>query len=63
MWSVKKLVVAVGDPIRAEAVLLQHYAAKQQLRRQWDRRYAAMDFVMRFAPAFRRHLAELPKAA
>ncbi len=63
MWSVKKLVTAVGDPIKAEAVLLQHYAAKQQIRRRWDRRYAAMDFVMRYAPAFRRHLNEEAKAA
>jgi len=56
MWSVRKLVVAIGHPIQAEALLLKHYAAKQQARQHWDRRYAAMDFVMRWAPLFRRHL-------
>jgi hypothetical protein len=57
MLSVRRLVEMVGNPIRAEVVLLEHYAAKQRVRRQWDRRYAAMDFVLRWAPLFRRHLA------
>jgi hypothetical protein len=56
MWSVQKLVRAIGHPIQAEAVLLQHYAAKKQVRFHWDRRYAAMEFVLRWAPLFRRHL-------
>lgn len=56
MLSIKKLVSQVGDPIRAEVVLLQHYAAKQQARYHWDRRYATMDFVLRWAPLFRRHI-------
>jgi hypothetical protein len=56
MWSVRKLVKEVGHPIQAEALLLQHYAAKKKARLNWDRRYAAMDFVLRWAPLFRRHL-------
>ena len=56
MWSVNKLVKRIGHPIRAEVVLLQHYTAKQQARHNWDRRYAAMQFVARWAPRFRRHL-------
>jgi hypothetical protein len=56
MLSIKSLVRIVGDPIRAEVVLLQHYAAKKQARDRWDRRYAAMQFVMRWAPVFRRHV-------
>lgn len=56
MWSVGKLVKRIGHPIRAEVILLQHYTAKQQARYNLDRRYAAMEFVMRWAPLFRRHL-------
>ena len=57
MWTVQRLVKTVGHPIRAEVLLMQHYTAKQQARYSWDRRYAAMEFVMRWAPLFRRHLA------
>jgi len=55
MWTVKRLVTTVGHPIQAEVLLLQHYAAKQQTRYHWDRRHAAMEFVVRWAPLFRRH--------
>lgn len=56
MLSIRSLVKRVGNPIQAEAVLLQHYSAKQQVRYRWDRRYAAMEFVLRWAPVFRRHV-------
>jgi hypothetical protein len=55
MLSIRKLVEQVGSPLQAEVVLLQHYTAKQQARLHWDRRYAAMEFVLRWALVFRRH--------
>ena len=56
MWTVKRLVTTIGHPMRAEFLLIQHYTAKQQARYHWDRHHAAMDFVIRWAPLFRRHL-------
>ncbi len=55
MLSIRSLIDLVGNPLRAQTVLLQHYVAKQQSRHHWDRRYAAMTFVLRWAPVFRRH--------
>ena len=55
MLSVRNLVQRIGDPLKAEIVLLKHYTHKQQARHQWDKRYAAMEFVLRWAPLFRRH--------
>jgi hypothetical protein len=42
-------------------VLMHHYAAKQKALYQWDRRYAHLQFVIKWAPVFRRHSA--PSAA
>ncbi|HVO32794.1 MAG TPA: hypothetical protein VMU17_02695 [Elusimicrobiota bacterium] len=43
-------------PVQAELALMKHYAQRQRERRGWERRYAHMQFVLRWAPVFRRHV-------
>ena len=49
------------DPLQAQRDLMEHYATRQKERHDLDRRYAHMRFVVRWAPAFRRHLLKLQK--
>lgn len=56
------------DPLQAQRDLMEHYAARRKNIDQWDRRYAHMRFVVRWAPLFRRHILqqsrdEISKAA
>ncbi len=55
------------DPLHAQRELMEHYAARQKERHAVDRRYAHMRFVLRWAPAFRRHILKnkktIPEAA
>jgi hypothetical protein len=66
--SVRKEIAMLGvghfirrfeTPLQAEMVLMHHYAAKQKALHQWDRRYAHLQFVMKWAPLFRRHIAPI----
>ena len=41
--------------LQAEMTLMQHYAAKQRALHAWDRRYAHLQFVIKWAPRFRLH--------
>jgi hypothetical protein len=56
MLGVGKFIHRFDTPLQAEMVLMHHYAAKQKALHQWDRRYAHLQFVMKWAPLFRRHI-------
>ncbi len=43
------------DPLQAELILMQHFAVRKKALLGWDRRYAHMQFVLKWAPVFRRH--------
>ena len=47
------------SPVQAELLLMQHYAAKRKRLADWDRRYAHMQFVLKWAPVFRRHATSI----
>ena len=56
MFTVRQLIEAVGNPIRAESVLMGHYTHKKALISRWDKRYAQMNFISRWAGIYRRHV-------
>ena len=49
------------DALQAEVALMNHHATKMKAVAQWDRRYAHMQFVLKWGPVFRRHVAALHK--
>ena len=57
MTGIGTFIRRFNDPLQAERVLMQHFAQKAQSRFGWDRRYAHMQFVLHWAPLFRRHAA------
>jgi hypothetical protein len=56
MLPIGKFIQRFRDPLQAELVLMQHFAAKKKALCGWDRRYAHMQFVLKWAPVFRRHV-------
>jgi hypothetical protein len=60
MLGIGKFIRRYPDPLEAELVLMHHYAVKQKALHSWDRRYAHMQFVLRWAPVFRRHALPAP---
>lgn len=57
MLGIRHFVKKIGNPLRAEIVLLQHFTDRRRVRFGWDRRYAEMEFGLRWDPIFYRHLA------
>lgn len=55
MLGIGKFIQRFRDPLQAELVLMQHFATKKKALYSWDRRYAHMQFVLKWAPVFRRH--------
>ena len=56
MLGMKAFVRSVGSPLKAETILMQHFANRRRLRFGWDRRYAEMEFGLHWDPIFHRHL-------
>ena len=57
MLGVKRFVQSFATPLEAEMALMNHYAAKQKALYAWERRYAHLQFVTKWAPLLRRHRA------
>lgn len=62
MLGISKFIQGFSDPLQAELVLMQHFAAKKKALCGWDRRYAHMQFVLKWGPVFRRHSPSVPSA-
>lgn len=58
MLGIGTFIRRFSDPLQAERVLMDHFAQQAKARYGWDRRYAHMQFVMRWAPLFRRHTSD-----
>ncbi len=56
MLGIDAFIRRAGNLFKAEALLMQHFAERRRVRFGWDRRYAEMEFGLRWDPVLHRHL-------
>jgi hypothetical protein len=62
MLGVRTFIKRFESPLQAEMALMHHYAAKQKALHGWERRYSHLQFVVKWAPVFRKHSLWFPPA-